>query len=66
LNTELFCFGLAYYLLALFSAGSWIAAGLLVPQLIIGAAIGRFYGWILFQMGIPSIDPGIYALLGSR
>eukprot|EP01114_Cavostelium_apophysatum_P010270 TRINITY_DN2379_c0_g1_i1.p1 TRINITY_DN2379_c0_g1~~TRINITY_DN2379_c0_g1_i1.p1 ORF type:complete len:937 (-),score=279.16 TRINITY_DN2379_c0_g1_i1:69-2879(-) len=53
-----------YYILMAVTAGTWIAAGLLVPQLIAGAAWGRLYGYLLHQV-FETVDPGVYALLGS-
>jgi H+/Cl- antiporter ClcA len=40
-------FFVLYYTLACFTAGTWIAAGLLVPMLIMGASSGRLFGVIL-------------------
>ena len=62
----LIVFSILYYVLACFTAGTWIAAGLLVPMLIMGASFGRLFGVILNSIfPAAGLDPGIYSLLGA-
>ena len=64
LPTLLFFF-ITYFGLALYSSGSAVAGGLLVPLLIIGGSYGRLFGLLMIRMGFSNIDPGVYALIGA-
>lgn len=51
---------------ACYCYGLFVPAGLFVPSLISGAAIGRLIGELLRQgLDIDYIDPGMYALIGA-
>eukprot|EP00026_Physarum_polycephalum_P000655 Phypoly_transcript_00656.p1 GENE.Phypoly_transcript_00656~~Phypoly_transcript_00656.p1 ORF type:complete len:780 (-),score=55.25 Phypoly_transcript_00656:186-2525(-) len=57
-----------YFFLAVLSSGLNVAGGLFIPMMLVGGAIGRFVGHIvliMFPHTTPSIDPSIYALMGS-
>ncbi|KAI5097783.1 H(+)/Cl(-) exchange transporter 7 [Silurus meridionalis] len=62
-------FTLAYFLLAFWTYGLTVSAGVFIPSLLIGAAWGRLFG-ILLSLLFPSkntiwADPGKYALMGA-
>ena len=63
-------FLLLFFLLAIFTAGTSMAAGLVIPMLIIGATLGRVLA-VLANMGIKSplgslpVDPGPWAMIGA-
>eukprot|EP01084_Bolivina_argentea_P233186 392810_1 len=68
----LFLLFIIYFPLSVWSAGSSVASGLVVPMLFIGAIYGRFIGLIMVDLfGIHDsgywsfIDPGAFALLGA-
>ena len=62
-----------YFIGACCSSGSAIAAGLVVPMLLIGACLGRLVGKVCMEVygGPPQsevyswIDPGVFALIGA-
>ena len=61
-----------YFFMACWSAGTYIASGLVVPMLLIGGLYGRMVGMLFVdQFGIQTnkywawMDPGAFALLGS-
>jgi len=61
-------FTVIYFLLSVISAGLFMAGGLFIPMMLVGGAMGRFVGTLLFVMFpnvTPPIDPSIYALMGS-
>ncbi|XP_059413986.1 H(+)/Cl(-) exchange transporter 7-like isoform X2 [Carassius carassius] len=61
-------FTLAYFLLAVWTYGLTVSAGVFIPSLLIGAAWGRLFGILLsFIASSQSIwaDPGKYALIGA-
>ncbi|KAK1165013.1 H(+)/Cl(-) exchange transporter 7-like [Acipenser oxyrinchus oxyrinchus] len=60
-------FTLSYFLLAFWTYGLAVSAGLFIPSLLIGAAWGRLFGIFLAKMSNGSIwaDPGKYALIGA-
>eukprot|EP00455_Lapot_gusevi_P006098 TRINITY_DN12600_c0_g2_i3.p1 TRINITY_DN12600_c0_g2~~TRINITY_DN12600_c0_g2_i3.p1 ORF type:complete len:787 (-),score=196.47 TRINITY_DN12600_c0_g2_i3:47-2407(-) len=59
-------FGLLYFFGAGYIAGSTMAAGLMVPLLIVGASYGRLLGLLMHALFPNSgIDPGAYALIGA-
>lgn len=62
----LLLFFIPYYLLATFTAGTLVPAGLFVPTLLAGAAYGRMVGHIL-NCAFPGYvtDAGTYALIGA-
>lgn len=62
----LLLFVIPYFLMAVLSAGSFCPAGLFVPTLVSGAALGRLVGLILnsFAHGYVT-NSGMYALLGA-
>ena len=63
---SLIAFFVPYFLIAIYTAGCFCPAGLFVPTLVSGAALGRFVGLIL-QSYAPTYfaDEGTYALLGA-
>ncbi|GFO14219.1 chloride channel protein [Plakobranchus ocellatus] len=62
-----------YFFMVIWSAGTSVAAGILVPMLVIGALYGRILGLVIVDMfGIHLgesywswMDPGAFALIGS-
>ncbi|XP_033887425.2 H(+)/Cl(-) exchange transporter 7 isoform X1 [Acipenser ruthenus] len=60
-------FTLSYFLLAFWTYGLTVSAGVFIPSLLIGAAWGRLFGIFLASMTNGSIwaDPGKYALIGA-
>ncbi|XP_076839677.1 H(+)/Cl(-) exchange transporter 7 isoform X2 [Brachyhypopomus gauderio] len=61
-------FTLTYFLLACWTYGLTVSAGVFIPSLLIGAAWGRLFGILLSYMtNSKSIwaDPGKYALMGA-
>ncbi|XP_041087090.1 H(+)/Cl(-) exchange transporter 7-like [Polyodon spathula] len=60
-------FTLSYFLLAFWTYGLTVSAGVFIPSLLIGAAWGRLFGILLATMTNGSIwaDPGKYALIGA-
>ncbi|XP_041086744.1 H(+)/Cl(-) exchange transporter 7-like [Polyodon spathula] len=60
-------FTLSYFLLAFWTYGLTVSAGLFIPSLLTGAAWGRLFGIFLAKMSDGSIwaDPGKYALIGA-
>jgi len=63
-------FLLFFFLLACLTAGSSVAAGLVIPMLAIGGTVGRLAG-VLVNMGIKqslgltAVDPGPWAMVGA-
>eukprot|EP01112_Ceratiomyxa_fruticulosa_P015925 TRINITY_DN4769_c0_g2_i1.p1 TRINITY_DN4769_c0_g2~~TRINITY_DN4769_c0_g2_i1.p1 ORF type:complete len:808 (-),score=128.85 TRINITY_DN4769_c0_g2_i1:106-2529(-) len=57
-------FTVVYFILAIISSGIWVAGGLFIPMMLVGAGMGRLLGEavLLFNQGT---DPSIYALIGS-
>ena len=53
----------------MYTAGSHIASGLVVPMLLVGGGYGRFVGeavhWLGQTIGFTGVHPGTYALIGS-
>eukprot|EP01006_Ploeotia_vitrea_P028926 TRINITY_DN61566_c0_g1_i1.p1 TRINITY_DN61566_c0_g1~~TRINITY_DN61566_c0_g1_i1.p1 ORF type:complete len:833 (+),score=97.13 TRINITY_DN61566_c0_g1_i1:245-2500(+) len=76
---EVIVFFFVYFFGACYSAGTSISSGLVVPMLIIGAAMGRFVGLLWGEMwthakieqdgmkcqAVDWHDPGIFALIGA-
>jgi chloride channel 7 len=59
-------FFFAYFLMAMVAAGTFCPAGLFVPTLVSGAAIGRLVGCMLNSVAHDSVaDSGTYALMGA-
>uniref|UniRef100_A0A672S490 Chloride channel protein n=1 Tax=Sinocyclocheilus grahami TaxID=75366 RepID=A0A672S490_SINGR len=61
-------FTLAYFVLAVWTYGLTVSAGVFIPSLLIGAAWGRLFGILLSTItSSQSIwaDPGKYALIGA-
>ncbi|KAJ9464335.1 Chloride channel protein D [Diplonema papillatum] len=65
-----------YMTFACWSAGTYLACGLVIPMLIMGATIGRLYGLAIVDLfeglwgeacgGVDNwVDPGIFAMLGA-
>jgi H+/Cl- antiporter ClcA len=57
-----------FFILAVITSGMWIAGGLFIPMMMIGACMGRIVGRAvseLFPEVQPPIDPSIYAVVGS-
>jgi chloride channel 7 len=57
-------FILAFFPCACYCYGLFVPAGLFVPSLMTGAAIGRLIGELLHTT-YPTIDPGLYSLVGA-
>jgi chloride channel 7 len=58
-------FAAVYFPCACYCYGLFVPAGLFVPSLISGAAIGRLIGEVLVQFVTDKVDPGMYALIGA-
>ncbi|XP_071067558.1 H(+)/Cl(-) exchange transporter 7 isoform X2 [Dasypus novemcinctus] len=60
-------FTLAYFLLACWTYGLTVSAGVFIPSLLIGAAWGRLFGISLSYLTGAAVwaDPGKYALMGA-
>uniref|UniRef100_H3D233 Chloride channel protein n=1 Tax=Tetraodon nigroviridis TaxID=99883 RepID=H3D233_TETNG len=58
-------FTLTYFLLACWTYGLAVSAGVFIPSLLIGAAWGRLCGILLASSGSMWADPGKYALIGA-
>ncbi|XP_043831241.1 H(+)/Cl(-) exchange transporter 7 isoform X1 [Dromiciops gliroides] len=60
-------FTLVYFLLACWTYGLTVSAGVFIPSLLIGAAWGRLFGISLSYLTSAAIwaDPGKYALMGA-
>ncbi|XP_043945055.1 H(+)/Cl(-) exchange transporter 7 [Protopterus annectens] len=59
-------FTLCYFLLACWTYGLTVSAGVFIPSLLIGAAWGRLTGIFLGKIpGVTWADPGKYALMGA-
>ncbi|XP_074053262.1 H(+)/Cl(-) exchange transporter 7 isoform X2 [Macrotis lagotis] len=60
-------FTLVYFLLAVWTYGLTVSAGVFIPSLLIGAAWGRLFGISLSYLTNSAIwaDPGKYALMGA-
>lgn len=63
---------IVYFIMACWSAGTYISSGLVVPMLLIGGLYGRIIGCLFIDIfGIQTnkfwawMDPGAFALLGS-
>lgn len=61
---SLIIYCLLYFMFACLVYGLAIPSGLFVPNILIGASIGRFIGELL-RLGIKDIHPGIYAFVGA-
>eukprot|EP01064_Diplonema_japonicum_P012524 TRINITY_DN19965_c0_g1_i1.p1 TRINITY_DN19965_c0_g1~~TRINITY_DN19965_c0_g1_i1.p1 ORF type:complete len:857 (+),score=103.47 TRINITY_DN19965_c0_g1_i1:59-2629(+) len=71
----LFLYFVLYFVFACYTAGMSISSGLLVPMIVMGAAMGRLVGSLLVQASLSNeqaylsvhqwIDPGVFALIGS-
>eukprot|EP00033_Pygsuia_biforma_P002282 GCRY01002527.1.p1 GENE.GCRY01002527.1~~GCRY01002527.1.p1 ORF type:complete len:776 (+),score=132.87 GCRY01002527.1:113-2440(+) len=57
-------FTVCYFFFACWTSGAGISTGIFVPVMTIGAGFGRFFGEVLNNM-FPSLDPGVYALIGA-
>ena len=69
---SMMCILIIYFLMACWSAGTYISSGLVVPMLLIGGLYGRMLGRLFVdQFGVQTdkywawMDPGAFALLGS-
>ncbi|KYR02929.1 chloride channel protein [Tieghemostelium lacteum] len=60
----LIVFTLISFLLSIWTSGLWVAGGLFVPMMMIGAGFGRFTGQVI-GLWFSGIDSSIYALVGS-
>jgi chloride channel 7 len=59
-------FAILYFLTTCFVYGIGVPAGLFIPSMMSGAAMGRLYGEILVHwLGEDSTDPGLYSLCGA-
>ncbi|GAM27511.1 hypothetical protein SAMD00019534_106870, partial [Acytostelium subglobosum LB1] len=57
-------FTFIYFFLSIITSGLWVAGGLFVPMMMVGAGFGRFFGQVV-SMYFSGIDPSIYALIGT-
>ena len=67
---HLLYFFVIFFILALITQGTALAAGFVLPSLLIGGAVGRIVGvfintYIKESLGIRLIDPGRYAMVGA-
>eukprot|EP01132_Coremiostelium_polycephalum_P002121 gene2121-2612_t len=60
----LLCFAIFYFGLAVITSGLYMASGIFIPMMVIGAAWGRLIGILLSSWFTP-VDQSIYALVGS-
>eukprot|EP01132_Coremiostelium_polycephalum_P001196 gene1196-1509_t len=60
----LLVFTLFYLILSILASGLWVAGGLFVPMMMVGAGFGRFTGQLV-GMWFTGIDSSIYALVGT-
>lgn len=60
----LLTYGAIYFVLVVWVYGAMVPGGLFVPSIIIGGVYGRVIG-IMSEQVSSSINPGVYALLGS-
>ena len=67
---------LLYFTFACWSAGTYLSCGLVIPMLIMGSSLGRFYGLVVSDIaesiggancqGVNAwVDPGVFALFGA-
>ncbi|KAF2075135.1 hypothetical protein CYY_003570 [Polysphondylium violaceum] len=61
---SLLVFTLFSFFLSIWSSGLWVAGGLFVPMMMVGAGFGRLFGQIV-GLWFTNIDSSIYALVGS-
>jgi len=45
--------------------GAMVPAGLFIPSLLTGAAMGRAFGHLLLKMGFEQAEPALYAMVGA-
>eukprot|EP01133_Synstelium_polycarpum_P018156 gene18156-21713_t len=57
-------FTMLYFFLSIMASGLWVAGGLFVPMMMVGAGYGRFFGQVV-GLWFTGIDASIYALVGS-
>ncbi|ETO23581.1 channel voltage activated chloride channel [Reticulomyxa filosa] len=62
---EVFLFLIVYYAMVLLACGIAVPAGLFIPLILIGAALGHGMGQAYNKVFGLSLDIGVYALLGS-
>ena len=69
---SLFLLLLFYFPLSVYTAGSAVSSGIVVPILMTGACIGRIFGQIFWDLFVQNeslpenlIDPGAFALVGA-
>ncbi|EAL69414.1 chloride channel protein [Dictyostelium discoideum AX4] len=60
----LLVFTLISLFFSIWSSGLWVAGGLFVPMMMVGAGFGRLFGQTI-SMWFTNIDSSIYALVGS-
>ena len=67
---------LVYFFFACWCAGTYLSSGLVIPMLIIGSSLGRFFGLLVSDLiqkvvgencyGVDGwVDPGVFALFGA-
>ena len=54
-----------YFASAVFTYGIAVPSGLFIPCMMMGAGTGRFCGEAMRAVGLSSVDPGVYALVGA-
>ncbi|EFA81033.1 chloride channel protein [Heterostelium album PN500] len=60
----LLVFTCIYFFLSVITSGLWVAGGLFVPMMMVGAGFGRFVGQVV-GLWFEGIDASIYALVGT-
>ena len=60
----LLVFSAFYFAMASLSYGMSVPGGLFIPSIVIGASGGRMLS-VLFASMLPSVNPGVYAVLGA-
>ncbi|EGC35340.1 chloride channel protein [Dictyostelium purpureum] len=61
---SLVVFTVISFVFSIWSSGLWVAGGLFVPMMMVGAGFGRLFGQLL-SLWFTGIDSSIYALVGS-
>lgn len=67
---SIFLYLCIYFFLAVITNSLAVPAGMVVPSLTIGGALGRFYGVLVNDafkgpLGLPLVDPSIFAVIGG-
>lgn len=58
-------FVVVYFVCAVISFGLSVPSGLFIPSMMLGAAMGRLVGELLYKIAPGTVEPGLYALVGA-